>query len=237
LGIAKTVGKIQENQEHGVELLNILSAKQYSVTKPISSSDTSISSSKNSDNPYCLWFWVVTCILCGFMAALFIAAVFIALIISLTDPVLEPQCEKVERQLSNGESSSWGVSSAAASIINQDENGTTLLMPCEGIALDEAGNEYQIDGAFKLVCNPPVSFNYVSSIVTWKTDHCCTAPKWKYDKRTYGYSSSEAAGCSLFCNNHCKSSVTCEYTPVDMELCEWVENFNRTLRINGAPLG
>jgi hypothetical protein len=77
------------------------------------------------------------------------------LIISLNDPILEPQCEKIKRQLSNNDSSStsWGVSSAAASIINQDESGTTLIMPCEGIALDEIGNEYQIDGSYKLVCN------------------------------------------------------------------------------------
>jgi hypothetical protein len=81
-----------------------------------------------------------------------------------------------------------------------------------------------------------VAFNYVTSVVSWYTDHCCTTPKWKYDKRTYGYSSSEAAGCSIFCNNNCKSSVTCETTPINMELCEWVENFNRTLRINGVPM-
>jgi hypothetical protein len=48
--------------------------------------------------------------------------------ISLTEPVMEPQCEKIERQLSNGESSSWGVTSAAASILDQDEDGTALVM-------------------------------------------------------------------------------------------------------------
>jgi hypothetical protein len=180
---------------------------------------------------------VIICIFCGFIAALFIATVFLSLIISLTDPVLEPQCERIERQLSNNVSSSnWGVSSAAASIISQDENGTTLIMPCEGIALDEVGNEYQIDGSYKLVCNPPTTFKYVTSVVTWYTDHCCTPPKWKYDKRTHGYSSSEAAGCSLFCNNLCKSLVTCETIPIELEFCEWIENFNRTLWINGIPI-
>jgi hypothetical protein len=99
---------------------------------------------------------------------------------------MERQCEKIERQLSNGETSSWGVSSAAANILSQDDTGTTLIMPCDGIALDEIGNEYQIDGANKLNCNSPVDFNYVTSVVTWKTDHRCTHPKWKYDKRTYG---------------------------------------------------
>jgi hypothetical protein len=174
LGIAKAVEKIQDNQEHSVELISILSAKQSSVSKPISSSDSSSCNAKKSDNSYCLWFWVIICIFCGFLAALFIAAVFLSLIISLIDPVLEP--EKIERQLSNNDSSStaWCVSSAAASIINQDEFGTTLIMPCEGIALDEVGNEYQIDGSYKLVCNPPVAFNYVTSVVTWYTDHCCT---------------------------------------------------------------
>jgi hypothetical protein len=43
LGIARTVEKIQDNQEHSVELINILSAKQYSVSKSTSSSDASIS--------------------------------------------------------------------------------------------------------------------------------------------------------------------------------------------------
>jgi hypothetical protein len=53
LGIAKAVEKIQDNQEHGVELINILSAKQSSVSKHTTSSDAPISSSKKSDNPYC----------------------------------------------------------------------------------------------------------------------------------------------------------------------------------------
>jgi hypothetical protein len=33
--------------------------------------------------------------------------------------------------------------SAAASIYQQDENGITL--PCDGITLDEIGNEYQVE--------------------------------------------------------------------------------------------
>jgi uncharacterized oligopeptide transporter (OPT) family protein len=90
LGIAKAVEKIQDNQEHGVELISILSAKQSSVTKPVVSSDSSSSNDKKSDNSYCLWVRVVICIFCGFFAALFIAAVFLSLIISLTDPILEP---------------------------------------------------------------------------------------------------------------------------------------------------
>jgi hypothetical protein len=89
---------------------------------------------------------------------------------------MEPQYEKIEHQLSNGESSSWGVISAAASILNQDESGTTLVIPCEGIALDEIGNKYQVDGSYKLSCNPPVTFNYVTSIKAWRADHCCTYP-------------------------------------------------------------
>jgi hypothetical protein len=112
LGIAKTVEKIQDNQEHGVELLNILSSKQSSVSKPTTSSDSS-SISRKSDNQYCLWCWVVVCIFCGFVEALSIATVFLSLIVSLTEPVMEPQCEKIERQLSNGETSTWGVSSSA----------------------------------------------------------------------------------------------------------------------------
>jgi hypothetical protein len=52
LGIAKAVEKIQDNQEHGVELLSILSAKQPSVSKPSTSSDSSGSSAKKSENPF-----------------------------------------------------------------------------------------------------------------------------------------------------------------------------------------
>jgi hypothetical protein len=167
LGIAKTVEKIQDNQEHGVELLNILGSKQPSVSNPTTSSDSS-SSPKKSDNQYCLWCWVVVCIFCGFLAALFIAAVFLALIVPLTEPVMEPQCEKVERQLSNGETSTWGVSSSSISIMGSDEYGTSVIMPCEGIAVDEIGNEYQVDGAYKLSCDSPVTFNYVTSIKTWR---------------------------------------------------------------------
>jgi hypothetical protein len=169
LGIAKTVKKIQDNQEHGVELLNILSSKQPSVSKPTTSSDPS-SVSKRSDNQYCLWCWVVVCIFCGFVAALFIASVFLSLIISLTEPVLEPQCEKIERQLSNGETSTWGISSSSISILDQDEEGTTVIMPCDGIAIDEVGNEYQVDGAYKLSCDPSVTFNYITRIGSMKKE-------------------------------------------------------------------
>jgi hypothetical protein len=35
LGIAKAIEKIQDNQEHGVELISILSEKQSSVSKPV----------------------------------------------------------------------------------------------------------------------------------------------------------------------------------------------------------
>jgi hypothetical protein len=188
LGIAKAVEKIQNNQEHGVELLSILGAKQSSVSRPSTSSDSDIPPTKRSENSLCLWDWVVICIFCGFLAALFIAAVFLSLLISVTDPVLEPQCEKIERQLSNGDSSTWGVSASAISILSQDDEGTTVIMPCDGIAVDEIGNEYQVDGAFKLNCNSPSTFNYVTSIKTWRADHCCTYPDWKYSNRNHGYS-------------------------------------------------
>jgi hypothetical protein len=167
LGIAEAVEKIQDNQEHGVELLSILSAKQPSVSKPSTSSDSSDSSAKKSENPFCLRIWVIICIFCGFLAALFIAAVFLSLMVSLTDPVMEPQCEKIQPQLSNGDSSTWGVSSSAISILSQDDEGTTVIMPCDGIAVDEIGNEYQMNGAYKLNCYPPTTFNYVTSIKTW----------------------------------------------------------------------
>jgi hypothetical protein len=236
LGIAKTVEKIQDNQEHGVELINILSAKQSSVSKLASSPDASISSPKKSDNPYCLWCWIVVCIFCGFIAALFIAAVFLSLIISLTEPVMKPQCEKLERQLSNGETSVWGVSSTAVSILSQDEDGTTLIMPCDGIAVDEIGNEYQVDGAYKISCNSPVTFNYVTGIKTWRTDHCCSYPSWKYSNRNHGYSKAEGGWSCFLCDNCCRASVTFETTPLQLEFCVWVENFDRKLYINGVVL-
>jgi hypothetical protein len=218
LGIAKTVEKIQDNQEHGVELLNILSSKQSSVSKPTTSSISS-SDSKKSDNQYCLWCWVVVCIFCGFKAALFIAAVFLSSIVSLTEPVMEPQSEKIERQLSNGETSTWGVSSSSISILGSDEAGTTVIIPCDGIAIDEIGNEYQVDGAYKLSCGPPVTFNYVTGIKTWRADHCCIYQDWKYDKRNHGYRHTEGGWSCFWCDNCCKSSVTCETTPLHLEFC------------------
>ncbi|MDR1945050.1 MAG: hypothetical protein LBQ59_03015, partial [Candidatus Peribacteria bacterium] len=108
MSVTKGVEKIQENQEQDVELINILSSKHPTNTKPSISTDPNALLPKKSDNPYCMWCWVVICIFCGFVVALFIAAVFLSLIISLMVPVIEPQCEKVERQLSNGESSSLG---------------------------------------------------------------------------------------------------------------------------------
>jgi hypothetical protein len=110
-------------------------------------------------------------------------------------------------------------------------------MPCDGIALEEIGNEYQVvQGAYKLSCSPPVVFNYVTSIKTWRADHCRTYPDWKYSKRNYGYNSTEGGWSCFLCDNCCKSSVTCETTPVQLEFCEWIENFNRSLLINGVAL-
>jgi uncharacterized membrane protein YvlD (DUF360 family) len=126
--IAKGVEKIQDNQEHGIELINMLT-KQPPGSKPAAPSDSTFSSSKKSDSNYCLWCWTIVCIFCGFLAAVFIAAVFLSLIASFMEPVMEPQCEKIERQLSNDDSSSWSHVSAAASIYHQDETCTTLVMP------------------------------------------------------------------------------------------------------------
>jgi hypothetical protein len=165
---AKGVEKIQDNQERGVEPINMLS-KQPPGPKPAASSDSTSSSAKKSDSSYCLWCWTIIYVFCGFLAAVFIAAVFLSLIASFMEPVMEPQCEKLERQLSNDDSSSsWGRVSAGASIYHQVETGMTLVMPCDGIGLDEIGNEYQRDGAYKLSCGPPVSFDYVTGIKTWE---------------------------------------------------------------------
>jgi hypothetical protein len=133
---------------------------------------------------------------------------------------MEPQYEKIELQLSNDGSSSWGHVSAAASIYHQDEPGTTLVMPCDGISLDEIGNEYQIDGAYKLSCSPPITFDYVTSIKTWRADHYCTYPDWKYEKRNHGCRTTKGGWSCFMCDNCCKSSVTCETTPIKLEFCK-----------------
>jgi hypothetical protein len=76
MGIARTVEKIQDNQEYGVELMTILT-KLPPGSKPAASSDSATSSSsRKSDSNYCLWCWAITCIFCGFLAAVFITAVF-----------------------------------------------------------------------------------------------------------------------------------------------------------------
>jgi hypothetical protein len=136
------------------------------------------------------------------------------------EPVMEPQCEKIERQLSNDNTSSWGYVSASAFIYQQDETGTTLIILCDCIALDEVGNEYQVEGAYKLSCNHPAVFNYVTGIKTWRADHCCTYPDWKYEKRNHGYRTTEGGWNCFMCDNCFKSSVTCETTPIYLEFCE-----------------
>jgi hypothetical protein len=54
MSIVKGVEKIQENQEQGVELINILSSKHPTNTKPSVSTDPNSLLPKKSDNPYCL---------------------------------------------------------------------------------------------------------------------------------------------------------------------------------------
>jgi hypothetical protein len=56
--------------------------------------------------------------LCDFVAALFIVDVFLSLIISSSEPVMEPQSEKIERELSND--GSWGHLPAFSFIYHQD---------------------------------------------------------------------------------------------------------------------
>jgi hypothetical protein len=84
MGIAKTVEKIQDNQEHGVELINMLTIQPPGSKSATPIDSTTSSSSKKSDSNYCLWCWAITCVFCGFLAAVFIAAVFLALIILLS---------------------------------------------------------------------------------------------------------------------------------------------------------
>jgi hypothetical protein len=150
--IPKGVEKIQDKH------MSMLT-KQPPGPKPAAPSDSTSSSSKKSDSNYCLWCWTIVGVFCGCLAAVFIAAVFLSLIAFFMEPVMEPQCEKIECELSNDDSSSWGHVSSPASIYHQDETGTTLVMPCDGIDLDEIGNEYQVDGAYKLCCRSPVSFD------------------------------------------------------------------------------
>jgi hypothetical protein len=109
-------------------------------------------------------------------------------------------------------------------------------MPCDGIAVDEVGNEHQVDGAYKLNCNPPTIFNYVTSIKTWRAYHCCTYFDWKYSKRDHGYSKAEGGWSCFWCDNCCRSSVSCEMTPVELEYCTWIKNLDRKLYVNGHTL-
>jgi hypothetical protein len=55
-----------------------------------------------------------------------------------------------------------------------------------------------MNGAYKLNCYPPTTFNYVTSIKTWWADHWCTYSDWKYSSRNYGYSSTEGVGVAFY---------------------------------------
>jgi hypothetical protein len=96
LGIAKKVEEIKDNQEQDVRMFPL---QIQNVLYPQGTSSTHNSSSEISSTPYCLWCWVIVCIFCGFIAFLFIASVFLSLIISLTDRVMEHQCQKIEGEL------------------------------------------------------------------------------------------------------------------------------------------
>jgi hypothetical protein len=61
MGFAKTVEKIQDNQEHGVELINMLTKQPPSSKSAAFSDSTTSSSSKKSESNYCLWCWAITC--------------------------------------------------------------------------------------------------------------------------------------------------------------------------------
>jgi hypothetical protein len=86
-------------------------------------------------------------------------------------------------------------------ILNKDEEGTELIMPCGATLNDEFENMYRLEGLYILKCDEMHEFNYVTERRVWNACHCCGWPdmhnKWQNPTEITEYKVKPGCG-------HCK---------------------------------
>jgi hypothetical protein len=124
-------------------------------------------------------------------------------------------------------------------ILSIDENGTSIIMPCNSTVVDELNNTYRVQGSYYTVCKEPVTLRYLEEVRVWKGDDCCGSGG-KYPAvpgSMDGYNGKKeyktAPGCGA-CNRWHTAVYKCRYgANVTWEECSWQESPSATLIING----
>jgi hypothetical protein len=170
-----------------------------------------------------LLVWIVLCVSCTFVAAIFISAVGVSFIDLYTTPKTESICTPMvsKRRLSNQEDQNMEL----IKILSEDEEGNTvLIMPCGASLKDEFGNTYRLDGPYKLECGEMQEFQYIIDRQVWHAGHCCGWPgvpgDWKNPTGSTEYKVNPGCGP---CKEWFKAAYKCITTPVHLQRCEWLE--------------
>jgi hypothetical protein len=79
--------------------------------------------------------------------------VIVSAIAFFASPKEDSQCELLQSPTAN-QRRLMGELHNMVEIINQDENSTSILMPCNAVLGDELGNVYEMKGPYELVCEP-----------------------------------------------------------------------------------
>jgi hypothetical protein len=192
----------------------------------------------------CLVIWVIICILCSFGIALLIAVGLITIVTSKQSKVEEQLCEPLQRipsgrsrmrnRLSNEDES------GLLTIVNEGEEGgnpyTVLTMPCDSTLIDDFGNIWDLKGPWKLDCEEPREFQYLTERLPEHWTSCCSYPKVSSEyANASGYEGVGASGECWYCFGfqYWRARYKCEYTPVQLQKCQWVET-GVELSVNGS---
>jgi hypothetical protein len=209
-----------------------------SVHNDINNNDNNSSTqeSKSSFKDKLLFVWIVVCFFCTFVAALIIAAMIITFWIFNSEQQTDPICTELIPSSSSSSLSSRLTNDGSyntVQIMSQDDNGMTLLMPCDSVARDEFNHTYQFKGPFELVCSDYIDFDYLDLVEVWHNDKCCFDVEWekawndksinKSDKIQGGKDwKARQAGCGT-CWNRCAARYRCTRHKVSMQRCHYQE--------------
>jgi hypothetical protein len=108
-------------------------------------------------------------------------------------------------------------------VLNEDEEGTELIIPCGASLKDEFGNIYRLEGHYILKCDEMHEFEYVTERRVWTTGHCCGWPDIpkNWQNPTGKTDNKVNSGCGP-CKEWFRAAYKCETTPAFLQRCEWL---------------
>jgi hypothetical protein len=127
-------------------------------------------------------------------------------------------------------------------IISEDENETSIIMPCNSTVVDDLGNTYRVEGSYYVDCKEPVSLRVLKEVKKWKSTKCCgqyPTPPSEYSGEFSGKREYKTAPDCGPCNKWHTAAYKCTYEDYNTtwQECEWMEGFSPKLVINdGEPI-